>query len=283
MASCVLPPCHRLTRLGTGPRPGLQLFTPPSELHEAVDSAIVVKRPPGAAESHFPAMPRAMLSATRSGPESFVVCLHALSTQAAAFAHPDGLQALGFVLPPWTAARLMGPSTGALVNVALPWEAVVGGAEAQRLAEGLLLADSDAQALRVLGASLWRRLQRGPERVEHSRAQALQRLCTLVGERGLKAAAELGWGERQLQRRCRAWLGLAPKPLHRITRFHAALGDALRQQRVPHASAALDAGYFDQSHLARESRLLAAAPLQVLLRGARPGLDWWPLATHLLR
>lgn len=258
----------------------LQVLTPHPALRQAVECAIVVKRPPGAAHSRFPAMPRAMLSATCKGPREFSVSFHALSTQAAAFAHPGGLHALGFVLPPWTAARLMGPSTGAMVNLALPWETIVGVAEAQRLAERLSLAHSDADALRMLGASLWRRLQRGPQRVEHSRVKALERLCTLVGERGLKAAAEFGCGERQLQRRCLAWLGVAPKPLQRITRFHAALGDALRRQRVPDAAAALDAGYFDQSHLARESRLLAAAPLQLLLRGAQRDSDWWPLATQ---
>jgi len=48
-------------------------------------------------------------------------------------------------------------------------------------------------------------------------------------------------------------------------------------------SVALDAGFYDQSHLARDARTLAGAPLGKLVAQARPDSAWWPLATRATR
>jgi hypothetical protein len=40
------------------------------------------------------------------------------------------------------------------------------------------------------------------------------------------------------------------------------------------------AGFYDQSHLARDLRQLAGAPLGELISAARPDSPWWPLATR---
>jgi AraC-like DNA-binding protein len=241
----------------------------------------VVERAAGSF-SRFPAMPRAMLTLAPADGGAAAVSFHALSTRAATHVHVRPLRALGVVLPPATAARLMGPSTGALVDATLPWAELAGPAEAARLDDSLQQADGDRQRLVALQASLQRVLERGPERVQRARAEAVQQLCRAVGRQGAQAAGELGLGERQLERRCRALFGLTPKQMQRITRLHGLLSEALRQQRLPDADAALAAGYYDQSHLARDARLLTGAPLRELLQQTHAGGAWWALGTQRL-
>jgi AraC-like DNA-binding protein len=255
----------------------MQLWLPRTELRGAVECAIVVERAAGTV-TRFPAMPRAMLTFAPGAGVSF----HAMSTRAATHAHAQPLRALGLVLLPATAARLLGMSSGALVDATLPWAAMAGPAEAARLDDALHQAGSDPARLAALQSSLQRVLARGPERVQRSRAEGLQRLCVAVGRDGAKAGAGLGLGERQLERRCRAQLGLTPKQLQRITRLHGVLVDALRGRRPPDADAALAAGYYDQSHLARDARLLTGSTVHELLREAHDGGAWWPLHTQRL-
>jgi AraC-like DNA-binding protein len=76
-------------------------------------------------------------------------------------------------------------------------------------------------------------------------------------------AAEVGWSERQLARRFRDAVGLAPKPYARIVRFDRAL--ALLRGSVPPAEAAAACGYADQPHLNRDFRDLAGRSPTALL------------------
>ena len=262
----------------------LQLTLPQAELRGIVECAVVVQRAAGSL-SCYPAMPRAMLTLlpSTSTTGTPTVSFHTLSTQATAHEHEQPLRALGLVLPPDTAARLMGMSTGAQVDTTLPWAALAGAGEAARLDDALHRADDDGARLAALQASLRRVLGRGPERVQRARAEALQRLCLAVGHQGAQAATTLGVGPRQLERRCQALLGLTPKQMQRITRLHGLLADAVRRQRPPDADAALAAGYYDQSHLARDVRRLTGTNLGELLRQAHADGAWWPLATQRLR
>ncbi|NYT93429.1 AraC family transcriptional regulator [Salinispora sp. H7-4] len=77
-------------------------------------------------------------------------------------------------------------------------------------------------------------------------------------------AARCGLSSRQLQRRSNAAFGYGPKTLHRILRMQRAV--VLARTGQPFASVAIEAGYADQAHLAREVRALAGAPLTALLR-----------------
>lgn len=259
----------------------MQLFPADNELRGAVECAIVVQRAAGSL-SRFPAMPRAMLTLTPDVGGTAAVSFHALSTRAVTHVHAQPLRALGLVLPPDTAARLLGMSTGAQIDATLPWAEMAGAVEAARLNDALQQAGGDRVRLAALQSSLRRVLARGPERVQRARTEALQQLCLAVGHQGAQAARVLGLGERQLERRCRALLGMTPKQMQRITRLHGLLSDALRRQRLPDADAALAAGYYDQSHLARESRLLTGAPFRELLQQAHVDGAWWPLGTPRL-
>lgn len=259
----------------------LQLMLPLAELRGAVECAVVVRRDAGSL-SRFPAMPRAMLTLAPADGGVAAVVFHTISTRATEHTHAGPLKALGLVLPADTGAQLLGLTSGALVDAALPWAGMAGPAEARRLDDALQQAGDDAARLAALQASLRRVLSRGAERVRQARAESLQRLCAEVGRDGARASHALGLGERQLERRCRALLGLSPKQLQRIARLHGLLTDALRQQRLPGADAALAAGYYDQSHLARDARQLTGAPLRELLQQAHAAGPWWPLTTQRL-
>lgn len=70
-------------------------------------------------------------------------------------------------------------------------------------------------------------------------------------------ATDLGFSERQLRRRFLASVGYGPKILQRVLRLRRFLAG----NRDDLARAALDAGYADQSHLAREClRLTGLSP-----------------------
>jgi AraC-like DNA-binding protein len=91
----------------------------------------------------------------------------------------------------------------------------------------------------------------------------------LTGRTGRVAhvADAVGLSERQLHRRCLAAFGYGPKVLHRVLRFHEAVG--LARSGAAFADVAVTAGYADQAHLAREVLALAGVPLTALLSGGR--------------
>lgn len=75
-------------------------------------------------------------------------------------------------------------------------------------------------------------------------------------------ARSVGYSERQLARRCSAHIGYGPARLRRVLRLQRAL--ALRRDGVTTSLAAARAGYADASHLHRDARALAGAPLSAL-------------------
>jgi AraC-like DNA-binding protein len=84
-------------------------------------------------------------------------------------------------------------------------------------------------------------------------------------ERGVpvaELARSLGYSERQLSRRCRQHIGYGPAHLRRVLRLQRAL--ALRRDGTATALSAALAGYADASHLHRDVRDLAGAPLSQL-------------------
>lgn len=100
------------------------------------------------------------------------------------------------------------------------------------------------------------RLADGP-RVDPAVAWAWQRLCRTGGTvRIQELAAEIGCSRRYLSKRFHRQVGLPPKTVARLLRFHAV------RARIAAAPArwgdiALQAGYADQAHLNREFRELA--------------------------
>ncbi|WP_038378455.1 helix-turn-helix domain-containing protein, partial [Bradyrhizobium elkanii] len=68
------------------------------------------------------------------------------------------------------------------------------------------------------------------------------------------------WSRKHLASRFRSELGLAPKSLARMMRFHRASQLAQSQAALGWAGIAVESGYADQAHLAREFVEFAGEP-----------------------
>ena len=201
---------------------------------------------------------------------------HTLTTRPSAHTHVDHITALGLVVRPSAAACLLGATCGVVTNHVLPWGVLVGASEAARLADDMTAIRSETVGLHCLLASFNRAMR---SVVDWGRWQQTERLCELVGQRGAQAVGRIGIGSRQLERRCQAVLGVSPKQLQRLERFHRVLSAAVAPVASPWAEMALEAGYCDQSHLALEARRLGGASVREMAAQAVPGAPWWALAT----
>ena len=80
---------------------------------------------------------------------------------------------------------------------------------------------------------------------------------TSGGARITALAKEIGWSRKHLVDRFRSEIGLAPKPIARMMRFHQACRLARSGTVSGWARIAAESGYADQAHLAREFSALA--------------------------
>lgn len=88
----------------------------------------------------------------------------------------------------------------------------------------------------------------------------------------------VGLSARQFERVFSATFGLRPKLFQRVGRVENLLRDALTSGKTD-AGLALHHGYYDQSHMARDLRLMVGVPLRALVKsvGAQD-TEHWPLA-----
>lgn len=107
------------------------------------------------------------------------------------------------------------------------------------------------------------------------------RRATMLQQAALRLATPqdaMGLSERQFERVFAATFGLRPKLFQRVARVEGLLRDALRSGKAD-AEVALRHGYYDQSHMARDVRALAGAPLRALaLSVRRQDSEHWALA-----
>ncbi|WOH50881.1 AraC family transcriptional regulator [Bradyrhizobium sp. sBnM-33] len=90
---------------------------------------------------------------------------------------------------------------------------------------------------------------------------AYRRLARSAGGVRITALArEIGWSRKHLVDRFRAEIGLAPKPVARIMRFHQTCRLAQTGAASGWAGIAAESGYADQAHLVREFSALAGEP-----------------------
>ena len=116
-----------------------------------------------------------------------------------------------------------------------------------------------------------------PSPCEARRHQALA-LLHAASDDATDAGQRLGLSQRQFERRFVAHWGMAPKQFQVISRLNRTLGNALAAPGDPVVGLAVDQGYYDQSHMARDVLRLAGQPLQALVQGRRsPVTEHWPL------
>jgi AraC-like DNA-binding protein len=178
-----------------------------------------------------------------------------------------GTTVVGVRFRPGAAPALLGVPASALVDVSAPAGEVF---PTGPLAETIAAAPTPWEAASRLEAFLLARL---PEAADPDPliAEAVRRLLWRANE-VTELTTALYISERQLRRRSTDAIGLPPKAVHRILRFQGFL--ALAHGREPLgpdlAQLAADAGYADQSHLARESlRLAGVTPRALLIESAR--------------
>jgi AraC-like DNA-binding protein len=137
---------------------------------------------------------------------------------------------------------------------------VIGVDATDRLAESLLATDDPSTELEHWAG---RRLAYagGPDRT-------MCRVAALIGDGRTVAevAAQVGFSQRQLNRRSLASFGYGPKVLARVLRLQIALGSVRGGMSLVEAS--LAAGYGDQAHFAHEVRSLTGQTASQLVGSA---------------
>lgn len=165
----------------------------------------------------------------------------------------------GIRFRPGLGPAVFGVPAHELVNRRVPLSELWPAARARRLTGDVAAAPDRCAVLeRIAGEAL---ADREPDPLARALAADLRK-GVLIGE----AADTAGLSERQLLRRCKHAFGYGPKTLMRIIRFGRAL-DAARAG-IPYATVAIESGYADQAHLARDVKALAGVPLGGLLIAA---------------
>jgi AraC-like DNA-binding protein len=173
-------------------------------------------------------------------------------------------------LSPLAARRLFGIPMHEVTNRVAPLDQLLGRQAAvlnERLGEGR----SWPERFAILDAFLAGRLLGGAA-VSPGVEWAWGRLTSSGGSVPIsRLGTELGWTRKRLVARFREEVGLTPKAAARVLRFEAMLSRLRSGYRMGWAELALECGYFDQSHLAREVRRLAGVTPGALLSGLDPG------------
>jgi AraC-like DNA-binding protein len=192
--------------------------------------------------------------------------LGGLHTSPAVVTHDGSWSGVQLGLTPLGARMLLGVPASAVAN----WDAEaadVVGAFARRLREVVVAAPDWAGRFAALDAMLARRAAEAEaNRVHEVRPEVRygwRRLRETSGAVGVaELAAETGLSARRLGSLFQAEFGLAPKEAGRVFRFDHA------KRRIGRAAGAggrladlaVECGYYDQAHLAREFRSLAGCP-----------------------
>lgn len=159
-----------------------------------------------------------------------------------------GRSVVGLRFAPGTAPSLLGIPAHAVRDQRVALDSVWAPAVVRRLEERVAARRDPARGLEAIAAD--RRRRAGPVAPVVVAVVAGLRAGLPVGE----VADAAGLSERQLHRRSLDAFGYGPKTLGRILRLQRAL-DLARDGRS-FVESALDAGYADQAHLARDARAL---------------------------
>ena len=266
--------------------PALVPHIPPAQLRPLVSSAVGYRVPAFPTGTHrglpsrsFTLVVELLAPLTVTGLERPVSAhgvaggLHTVPALIDASRPQDGLQ---YGLTPLGARILLGVPGGELRGRVVDLADVLG-APASRLVEQLQAVTGWAERFRLLDATLLERLtaQRwgADPRSAAMPAEVAEAWRVILASHGTvpvtAVAAHVGWGRRHLGERFRAATGLTLKEAARVARFERA-HRVLRTRRIPLAELAVDCGYADQPHLAREWRSLTGASITTWLRDELP-------------
>ncbi len=170
--------------------------------------------------------------------------------------HPGGQEAIRLELTPLGAYRLFALPMRELTNSVIELGDVLG-PRADHLVERLSHTRDWAERFDLLDTALLARLCEGPEpapEVAHAWRLLEQSGGTVPVAR---IAQEVGWSHGYLVRKFTQQVGLTPKMSARVLRFHRAIG-LMSRGAVDLGALTAACGFYDQAHLNREFRALAA-------------------------
>lgn len=164
------------------------------------------------------------------------------------------------------AVALLGLPAGELAGREITLADLWGQRGADWLSQLQEAADDEARAALVLAGLRARLRAVDPASVATARGAAalMARSAGRLSVRELAAAA--GVGERRLQQLFQQHVGLSPRGWGRLARMHECLRLLREPAALPWTQLALDAGYYDQSHLINEFRALCGLTPDQFLR-----------------
>ncbi|MGI8576076.1 MAG: helix-turn-helix domain-containing protein [Egibacteraceae bacterium] len=178
-------------------------------------------------------------------------------------------EGLHYALSPLAASALLGAPAAELQGMAVDLEDVLG-RSARGLVERIADAKSWEQRFSVVDAFLIQRLGTRPT-VADEVVEAWRLIFAAEGRVSVAGVAEhVGWSRRHLSERFRIVTGLTPKQAARIARFEVARGMLASREQPSLAQLAVECGYADQPHLAREWKSLAGCSVATWLREELP-------------
>jgi len=169
------------------------------------------------------------------------------------------MDALGVRLRPEAAACVIPAESLRAVE---PMDSVLG-AWASQVRERLGNAGGDEARMRMLWILLRERLAGTPDAAV---AWSVQRMEAALGRGRMESFVPDGLGLRQWQRRFLRASGFTPKAFARILRFQHAI--RLHEGGQGCSDVALEAGYYDQSHLTNEFRVLGGESPEAFFESA---------------
>lgn len=180
------------------------------------------------------------------------------------------VEGLSVALRPGAVAALLGVPAGEISQTAVALDALWG-SEGRSLVERMGEAADDVARNALLQRALRERLRVAASGATHAFAAA-RWIARAGGRCAVREVADaLGIGERRLQQLFHAEVGLSPRSFSRVARLHACLR-ALRRASPPRwADLAVDVGFYDQAHLAKEFQALCGLSPGLFLRRSVSG------------
>ena len=173
---------------------------------------------------------------------------------------------LGVHFKPGGAAALLGVPLGSLRNAHVALD-VLWGAGARLLRERLCAARDVSRRFQILEAQLCQRLGGAAgSGLEPHPAIPLALAGLACGASVGSVVSRAALSHRRFLELFTAAVGTTPKVFARVCRFRRALGDAAGLPAPDWTRVAVDAGYFDQSHMIREFMELGGCGPSTLLR-----------------
>ena len=182
---------------------------------------------------------------SRLHPESRLI-LSGMRTKPGALSFPNGVAAIGVIIRPEAAYRLVGQPHSGIINSTFDGEEIFD-AGARRLQDALMDLHREEDRVACLQRTLCEWLRRH-ERRDLTFEHAVRCLKQHEGRIRIEALARaLGCSRRHLERRFLERVGVGPKDLANVLRFHAVY-KRMRRSADGHYASVIQDHYFDQSH-----------------------------------